>query len=220
MGSHFSRFVKRLVTVLDSMVVTEDTGEELPLDEGFGRAVRMLGSPNELGGSVLAIGNGGSAAIAAHLQADLSVRGKLRALVFHEAPMLTALANDFGYDAALARMLDLWARPEDCLVAISSSGASLNVLNAVHAAKARGCPVLTMSGFSTDNRLRGLGSVNFHVASTVYGEVELAHQTLAHALSDATLERALAPHVLSSGNARRASAWGESLVGPSESGSE
>jgi hypothetical protein len=56
--------------------------------------------------------------------------------------------------------------------------------------------------------LRGLGSVNFHIASTAYGEVEVAHQTLAHALSDATLEQTVVfnGHILSdkSGDGRRA----------------
>ena len=61
------------------------------------------------------------------------------------------------------------------LIAISSSGRSPNILAAVGAARARGCTVVTLSGFRPDNPLRALGDWNFHVPSEAYGPVEMVH---------------------------------------------
>jgi D-sedoheptulose 7-phosphate isomerase len=71
---------------------------------------------------------------------------------------------------------------EDVLVAISSSGRSPNILNAVEAGRAAGCAVITLSGFEGSNPLRQRGDMNFHVPSTSYGVVEITHLTILHAI--------------------------------------
>ena len=76
------------------------------------------------------------------------------------------------------------ARPGDLLVAISSSGKSPNILAAVAAAKEQSCEVITLSGFKPDNALRRLGQINFYVARTEYGFVEVSHLVLCHAILD------------------------------------
>ena len=85
------------------------------------------------------IGNGGSAAIAAHAVTDFANVCKLKASTLHESSLLTCMANDYGYENALARMLDLSLNPGDVLIAISSSGKSANIVNATSMAKKERC---------------------------------------------------------------------------------
>lgn len=79
--------------------------------------------------------------------------------------MLTCLGNDLGYEQIFAKQIELHARPDDLVIAISSSGRSANILNAVKAARTAKCEVVTFSGFAPDNPLRSLGDINFYVAS-------------------------------------------------------
>ena len=98
--------------------------------------------------------------------------------------MLTCLGNDLGYDRVFAKQVELYARAGDLVIAISSSGRSANILNAVDAAIAAGCTVATLSGFAPDNPLRRKGKWNFYVASDRYGFVEIGHLTICHAVLD------------------------------------
>jgi D-sedoheptulose 7-phosphate isomerase len=129
-------------------------------------------------------GNGGSAALVSHMQNDLCKAIGVRALVFNEQPLLMALANDHGYGCVFERPIELWAEPSDLVVTVSSSGKSENILRAVRASVARGCQVITFSGFSPDNPLRQMGDLNFYVRSDVYGYVETAHAVLTHYMTD------------------------------------
>jgi D-sedoheptulose 7-phosphate isomerase len=70
------------------------------------------------------------------------------------------------------------------VIAISSSGRSANILNAVKAARVAECRVVTFSGLTPDNPLRGLGDTNFYIASDRYGFVEIGHLTICHAILD------------------------------------
>ena len=137
------------------------------------------------------IGNGGSAAIASHMQNDLCKAVGVRAMVFNEPSLLTALSNDHGYGCVFERPTELWADNGDLLLAISSSGQSENILRAVRASVAQGCQVITFSGFGADNPLRRMGHLNFYVPSQVYGYVELVHSTLAHFLTDCAMKSQL-----------------------------
>ena len=158
--------------------------ESLGYDDAMAAAAELLLALKKDGNKAILVGNGGSASVVGHLQMDLSNGLRVRALCFHDAPQLTALANDFGYPAAFERCAQLWADEGDLLVAVSSSGRSENVLRAVDAARSNGCRVLTMSGFHDDNPLRGRGHLNFHVASHDYGPVETAHACIAHMVVD------------------------------------
>jgi D-sedoheptulose 7-phosphate isomerase len=139
------------------------------------------------GNKIMFVGNGGSAGIASHLAIDYSKNGCLRAMAFNDAAALTCLSNDLGYDKVFSEQIALHARPGDLLVAISSSGASGNILNAVRAARAAGAAVVTLSGFTPDNPLRQAGDINFYVRSDAYGFVEVAHLALCHAVLDIEL---------------------------------
>jgi D-sedoheptulose 7-phosphate isomerase len=104
------------------------------------------------GGKLLLCGNGGSAADAQHLAAEfvgrfLRERTGLPALALTvNTSTLTALGNDYGFDALFARQVQAHGRPGDVLVAISTSGGSPNILAAVDAARDAGLRILGMSG--------------------------------------------------------------------------
>ena len=130
-------------------------------------------------------GLGGSAAIASHVVIDLNKAAGVRAVALNDPAALTCLANDLSYQEVFATQIAWHGRPGDVLVAISSSGKSINILQAVEAARAARMRVVTFSGFRGDNPLRLSGDLNFYVPSDRYGFVELAHQILLHAVTDA-----------------------------------
>lgn len=177
-------YVRSLSDVLLSTQVTDGNGTRLPLDEQANKVVDMILAVKSAGKKVMLVGNGGSAAIASHMHNDLCKSVGVRAIVFHELPLLTALTNDHCYECVFERPLELWGDPGDLLFAVSSSGQSENILRAAQAALARGCQVITLSGFNSGNQLRGMGHLNFYVPSQSYGYVEMAHSVLAHFLTD------------------------------------
>lgn len=113
---------------------------------------RLAGLAVLAGGRVLVCGNGGSAADAAHFAAELVGRFALErapvpAMALGEAvPTLTAVANDYGYPEVFARQVAAWGRPGDCLIALSTSGQSANVIAALRAAKAAGLLTVALVG--------------------------------------------------------------------------
>ena len=130
------------------------------------------------------IGNGGSAAVASHALVDFVNVAKIKAQVLHDSSLITCMANDFGYENAYSRVLAQFIKPNDMLIAISSSGKSVNICNAAKIAKECGAAVITYSGFNADNPLRKIGDYNFWLASDDYGYVEVGHQFMLHNLSD------------------------------------
>ena len=165
--------------------MTDGDGHGLSLDEGSVAAVEVIRKSGALSGKTLIVGNGGSASIASHMQNDLCKAAGIRAMVFTEQPLLTALSNDDGYDSAYETVAKLWMESEDVLLAISSSGQSENILRVANVALDVGALLVTFSGFSSGNPLRSLGAVNFHVDSHSYGLVETAHAAIGHFITDA-----------------------------------
>lgn len=177
-------------SALDSLIVTSGDEKVTNTEAALESVVNTLEHGRDRGASVYVIGNGGSAAVAAHMANDLLNVGKLRALTLHDPSVLTCLANDYGYDNAYSRMVGTLAREGDLLIAISSSGKSRNICNAVEAAKSAKAKVLTLSGFREDNPLRRLGDVNMWISSQDYGMVEIAHLFILHNLADRLAQRA------------------------------
>lgn len=124
------------------------------------------------------IGNGGSAAISMHMTVDFLKNGKMRTRGMHDAAVITCLGNDFGYDQIFSRQLAMVAEPADLLVAISSSGESPNILNAVKVARQKNLKIVTFSGFKNRNSLNLLGDLNIHVPDMNYGTVESVHNAI------------------------------------------
>ena len=155
----------------------------------------MLLTCQARGRVVFVVGNGGSAATASHFACDLS-KGTRRdgPPTFHvvsltdNVPLLTAWANDSGYERVFSEQLTALARPGDLLVAISASGNSPNVVAAVDAARSCGMDVVGLSGRS-GGRLARLVDVVVNVPSDRIEVVEDAHLIVAHSLCVAVRER-------------------------------
>ena len=183
-------------------IATSGSGNRLELadavSEVMARAVRAHAEGNKL----IFVGNGGSAAIASHMATDYSKNGDIRSLALNDGSMLTCLGNDLGYEQVFAKQIELHARPGDLMFAISSSGNSANIINAVKAAYDAKCTIVTLSGFAADNKLRSRGDINFYIASDRYGFVEIGHLAICHAVLDficdlrlpAVRSAATAPH--------------------------
>jgi D-sedoheptulose 7-phosphate isomerase len=181
--SHF----QNLYNALENAQFTGRQGERLDRADAYQRTLQLAQEATARGSKLMFIGNGGSAGISSHMAIDFTKNGHMPALSFNDGAALTCMSNDFGYAEVFAQQLDAHARQGDVLFAISSSGASENILRAVAVARAKGCAVITLSGFQPGNPLRLLGDVNFYVGSSEYGLVEVAHTALIHAVVDLKL---------------------------------
>lgn len=132
----------------------------------------------DTGHKLMLAGNGASASIASHLATDFSKQGKVRAMAFTDANLITALGNDCGYENWIAKALDFYADKDDILVLISSSGKSPNVVKAAHRARELGLYVAAFTGFAADNPLGAAADINFWVDSRAYNIVECTHMIL------------------------------------------
>lgn len=159
-------------------------GKEIPWEEGIAEAISLLQILKEREGRTFVIGNGGSAGIASHFSVDLINVLKIRAMTLVDSNVMTCMANDFGYEQVYSRPLHVLLEPKDLLVAISSSGASRNILQAVAVAQEKEATVLTLSGFSEGNPLREKGALNFWLPRSDYGLVEMGHFFLLHTVVD------------------------------------
>jgi D-sedoheptulose 7-phosphate isomerase len=139
------------------------------------------------GGTLLVFGNGGSAADAQHLAAELVGRFKknrpaFRALALTtDTSVLTALGNDFGFDRVFARQVEALARPGDVLLGISTSGNSPNVLAAFDQGRARQCRTIGLGG-KDGGALRDHCDQLLVVPSDDTARIQEMHITIIHVL--------------------------------------
>lgn len=138
---------------------------------------------------IICFGNGGSAAMASHVTVDFTKVAGIRAVNFNEADLLTCFANDYGYENWVAKALEFYADEGDLVILISSSGQSPNMLNGAKQAKEMKLPLVTLSGFRSDNPLRTKGDVNLWVDSTAYNIVEMTHHVWLLAIIDYLIEQ-------------------------------
>lgn len=136
------------------------------------------------GGTIYVAGNGGSAAISEHLMCDFMKGSGLKVIsLVSNLSLLTAIANDYEYAEIFSQKLRmLGACSRDCLLLISSSGNSPNVLRAAEFAKAQSIPVIGLSGF-TGGKLRLQSDVSLHINAHNYGVIEDAHHAIMHVLA-------------------------------------
>ena len=144
-------------------------------------AVKLIKSDSK---SIFFLGNGGSNSICSHMMEDFMKLAGYPTYAFSDAALITCFANDFGYENAMAEWLKVFYTEKDLLVAISSSGESKNIVNAVKYAKGKGGKVITLSGFKKDNSLKQLGDINFHIGVASYGIAECYHQVILHIILD------------------------------------
>jgi D-sedoheptulose 7-phosphate isomerase len=163
---------------------TDAIGQTFNFYEGIERACNLIQSQANDGFKLIFIGNGASAAISSHMATDFWKSGGIRAMAFNDSSLLTCVGNDYGYEQLFEKPVEMFSDPGDILMAISSSGRSVNILNGVKAARKKDCQVITFSGFQAENPLRVLGDLNFYVPASAYGPVEVLHHSICHCLLD------------------------------------
>jgi D-sedoheptulose 7-phosphate isomerase len=184
-----AEYAQEIAAVASGTVATDSAGDSLELDQAVSRSIDLLRAAGASGAKVLIVANGGSAAVASHAQNDLVKACGIRAMVFTEQPLLTAISNDNGYESSFELPTDIWADSGDVMIAISSSGRSENILRAVSVAKEHAMKVVTLSGFDEDNDLRRLGDVNLYSKSSQYGIVENVHSIITHLMTDSLIKQ-------------------------------
>jgi D-sedoheptulose 7-phosphate isomerase len=176
----WSGYARDLTSLFAQLSVTLPSGAELGPDEGFRRWHRSTMRARAKGGSVFLVGNGASASMASHFAADIAKNARVRAQVFTDPALLTAVANDVSFEEVFAEPVRWNMRAGDLLIAISSSGNSPNVLRAVKEANRLGGETVTLSAMEPGNALRRAGRLNFHLPAPTYGLAETAHAALLH----------------------------------------
>jgi D-sedoheptulose 7-phosphate isomerase len=164
------------------------------LASGVSRAIDLIYSSMVSGGQLLIAGNGGSAADAQHIAAELTGRFLLerqpfRALALHvNTSSLTAIGNDYGYEHVFARELSAHARPGDVLLAITTSGNSANILRAIEAARKSKVSVIGLTGES-GGKMRAACDLCLCVPSKSTARIQEMHITISHAMCELLEER-------------------------------
>ena len=157
-------------------------------------AIDIIGSSLVAGGQLLIAGNGGSAADAQHIAAELTgrflrERRPLRAIALHaNTSALTAIGNDYGFEHVFARELSAHARPGDILLAISTSGNSRNILRAIEVARKRDVTVIGLTGES-GGEMRAACDLCLCVPSGTTARIQEMHITIGHTICELLEER-------------------------------
>lgn len=171
--------------------------QDTELLNGFEQWVMLCENTLRAGNKLMFIGNGGSAADAQHLAAELVVRFKLNrkglpALALTvDSSALTAIGNDFGFDQLFSRQVEALGQQGDALIALSTSGNSENILKAVPVAQAMGIRVIAMTG-ATGGKLATLADQCLRMPSTDTPRIQEAHTLLGHMLCDLLEQRLFA----------------------------
>lgn len=146
------------------------------------------------GGKVLAVGNGGSCADAVHFCEELTGRYRadrpsIAAVACSDAGHITCTGNDYGFDKVFSRWIEGLARPNDVLIALSTSGNSVNIIEAVRAAKENNLLVVLLLG-KDGGQLRGSGDHTWIVPGKTADRIQELHMLILHSLVGA-IERSM-----------------------------
>ncbi len=172
-----------------SIAVKQAILEDNSFQQKIEQAARNCIQTFREGGKVLFCGNGGSAADAQHIAAELSGRFYIdRPPLFAEAlhvnsSYVTAVANDYGFEEVYARMVQAAGKRGDVLVAISTSGNSSNILKSIEAAKRQGMVVIGLTG-NSGGKMRDLCDVLLNVPSSDTPRIQESHILIGHILCE------------------------------------
>lgn len=165
-----------------------ETKKQALRDESFllsaSKAFEIISATVQGGGTVYSCGNGGSACDAMHFTEELVARYKrerpgIRAMHFQDSSTISCWANDYSFESVFARQVETFCTPRDCLVAISTSGNSGNIVKACEAAKTTSTPVIGLSG-KKGGQLAELADVCIVVPSEATERIQEVHITLVH----------------------------------------
>jgi D-sedoheptulose 7-phosphate isomerase len=188
MGHGDNRMIACIVSQLEESAAVKRRIVETCLDE-LVRAAEMLVATYRQGHKVLLCGNGGSAADAQHLAAELVAkltreRNALPALALTvNASLLTSIPNDSSFNQVFARQVEALGQPGDTLIALSTSGCSANVNAAVLAARERGMHTIALTG-KGGGELATIADLSIVVPADNTQRIQEGHITVGHILCD------------------------------------
>jgi len=177
--------------IRESIRIKESVLEDPSLLQRVGDAALELTRSLKSGHKVLFCGNGGSAADAQHLAAELSGkfyldRPALPAEACHvNSSFVTAVSNDYGFKKAFARYIEGFGQPGDILVAISTSGNSENILEAIHVAKQKEMKIIGLTG-RTGGKMKPLCDLLINIPSEDTPRIQELHITVGHIICELT----------------------------------
>lgn len=174
----------------------QETISQLPKAD-IVRVIDLLHAVRFTGRQVFIMGNGGSASTATHFVCDLAKNTRKPGLPHYKViglsdnmAIFSAYANDEGYENVFSQQLANLVMPGDIVIAISASGNSRNVLNAVELAKCQNATTIGFTGFD-GGKLAGMVDINLHVNSNIIEHVEDIHLMLEHMIVKSLKDRAL-----------------------------
>lgn len=176
-------------TIRESIAVKEAICQDERLLHTIQQVAEVIGLSLKQGHKVLFCGNGGSAADAQHLAAEFSGRFyKDREPLYAEAlhcntSYMTAVGNDYGYEHVYARMLRGMGQTGDVLVALSTSGNSANILEAMKVAKEKGMTIIGLTG-ATGGKMKDGSDYLINIPSTDTPRIQEAHITVGHIICE------------------------------------
>lgn len=176
-------------TIRESIAVKEAICQDERLLHTIQQAAEVIGLSLKQGHKVLFCGNGGSAADAQHLAAEFSGRFyKDREPLYAEAlhcntSYMTAVGNDYGYEHVYARMLRGMGQAGDVLVALSTSGNSANILEAMKVAREKGMIIVSLTG-ATGGKMKDDSDYLINIPSTDTPRIQEAHITIGHIICE------------------------------------
>lgn len=177
-------YFQQLGSLLMETQIRNRAGDDIPAAQATANIISRCRKAHEAGNKVMFAGNGGCAGLCSHMAIDFTKNGGIRAMAMNDASALTCLGNDFGYEYIFSRQIEYLGNKGDILIAMSASGRSANILNAVEAAGDAGFFIITLSGFTPDNPLRDRGDINFYIDSPEFGFVETGYQAILHGILD------------------------------------
>ena len=178
--SHFQQSLQEALHTFETLQAFE---------EPLGRAAEVVLRALVSGRKLMLCGNGGSAADAAHIATEFTVRfqGDRRpypALALNvDGGLLTAVGNDYIFQNVFSRQVHAYAQPGDVLIAISSSGQSQNILDAINEAKKREMHTIAMLG-KTGGFTKGVAEIEIIVPGTATARIQEAQKFLLHVLCE------------------------------------
>jgi len=174
MNEFFKKFTKMYVDAIKQDIDFNDLSKTIDLIEDCAKSK----------GKLIFAGNGGSAAMASHVAVDFTKNAGIRSINFNEADLITCFANDFGYENWVKEALNFYADENDLVFLISSSGNSMNMVNAAKFCERKKINFVTLTGFSKNNNLSLHGNIKFWVDSKEYNIVEMTHHIILLLLVD------------------------------------
>lgn len=176
----WSKNVGEIEKSLLCLTATDGDGKTFDIEAAFALWTDWTVQIREQKRTIFLIGNGASASMASHVAADLAKNAHVHTEVFTDLALITAIANDLSFQKIFSEPLKRRIVPSDMVVAISSSGQSPNILQAVQTTRKLGGRVVSLSAMKPENPLRSLGDLNFYIPAQAYGMAETCHAAILH----------------------------------------